>query len=332
MHIRSLVVALAVLGCLTNISTVIAQQSNIELLGIELLGLARLSGEARDLSGLGGTLETNTPVDQLGGFSAIDYSGTGNRYLVLSDRGPGDGAASFPCRIHEFDLLIDLKNKSIQPKLLKTILLKNAAGRQLTGSLQAVGTFPNRGIEGLALSVDGTRLIASMQGPLIQDGVVEGEKCLGLNTRWLVLDSQNSDGALSKQLVYPLTDESTGVSEVLAVDSDRFLVLERDSKLGAEATIKHIYLVDVRGATDVSGIASLTRCDLPLGIKAISKTLLIDLRDERFGLGGNATAEKPEGICWGPNLADGRRMLVVCVDNDFEMERQSEFYAFAIAL
>ncbi|MDX1930290.1 MAG: esterase-like activity of phytase family protein [Pirellulaceae bacterium] len=365
---------------------------------VELVAVGRLSGQALDLSGLTGTLETDTPTNQLGGFSAIEYSGQANRYIVLSDRGPGDGAASFPCRFHEFELSIDVQNKSIVPQLRKTTLLKSALGQQLTGSLKAVdsspneaesiafdcegirqfdsksfaisdeygpsvrlfdasgkqfdhwglpsafrlcansnekgamGTFPNRGLEGLARSRDGGQLIAAMQGALVQDGVVEGEKCLGLNTRWLVIDSQNKRAGRTKQLVYPLTDESTGVSEVLAVDAHRYLVIERDSNAGNDAKFKHIYLADTQGATDVSSIASLPRTQLPESVKPISKSLLIDLRDDRFGLGGEATAEKPEGLCWGPDLPDGRRLLVVCVDNDFEVDRQSEFYAFAISL
>lgn len=389
---------IAILSCYLT-SNGIAQA---QLPTVELVAVGRLSGNSTDLSGLAGTLETDTPANQLGGFSAIDYSGDASRYVVLSDRGPGDGAASFPCRLHEFDLKIDLQNKSILPELQRTTLLKNTLGQQLTGSLKAVssttsqadsiafdcegirkldpksyaisdeygpsvrlfdlhgkqqqhwtlpqefnlcpnsnqasaiGTFPNRGLEGLARSVDGTQIIAAMQGPLVQDGVVEGEKCLGTNTRWLVLDSQNNSSRTAtpsaiRQVAYCLTDESTGVSEVLAVDANRYLVIERDSKIGAEALIKHIYLADIRGATDISSIDRLPRNGLPESVKSVSKTLLIDLRDDRFGLGGAATAEKPEGICWGPDLPDGRRLLMVCVDNDFEVERQSEFYAFAIA-
>ena len=370
---------------------------------VQLLAVGRLNGDLRDLSGLTGKLETDTPADQLGGFSAIDYCAEANRYFVLSDRGPGDGAASFACRFHEFTLQIDVNRKLIQPRLLKTTLLKNASGSQLSGSLEALrtattteptvatqsvafdcegirclnpksmaisdeygpslrlfgtdgmqqkqwtlpadfrlcenpaargarGTFPNRGIEGLALSTDGKLLIAAMQGPLVQDGVVEGEKCLGLNTRWLVLDSQSTTNPPLKQLLYRLTDESTGISEVLAVDRNRFLVLERDSNSGAEAKFKHVYLADIREATDVTSQTLPKRGELPAGVTAISKTLLIDLLDERFGLGGDLTAEKPEGLCWGPNLEDGRRLLIVCADNDFETDRKSEFYAFAVAL
>ena len=105
---------------------------------VELVAVGRIAGNLEDLSGLQGTLETDTPANQLGGFSAIDYVGEGNRYFVLSDRGPGDGAATFACRVHEFELQIDAPNKQIQPLLKKTTLLKNSAGKQLNGSLAAL--------------------------------------------------------------------------------------------------------------------------------------------------------------------------------------------------
>ena len=62
--------ALVTICCLTNEAFAQTQQSSVELLAV-----GRLSGDSRDLSGLTGTLETDTPADQLGGFSAIDYSG-----------------------------------------------------------------------------------------------------------------------------------------------------------------------------------------------------------------------------------------------------------------
>lgn len=364
---------------------------------VELIAVAKLSGDSKDLTGLKGLLETGTPADQLGGFSAMEYSGNGDRYYVLSDRGPGDGAATFPCRLHEFDLSLDLQSKSLHPRLIRSVLLKGTNGESLSGSLNAVslkpgtkeslaldseglrlfdaktwilsdeygpaihlfghdgtrterwelprafrlcatpdepdavGTYPNRGMEGLAVSSDGKQFIGAMQGPLVQDGVVEGDKCLGLFTRWLAMNSDTAGrDRFHSQWVYPLTDESTGVSEVLAVDSNRYLVLERDSRSGLEAKYKRIYLADSKGATDVTAIPRLGRTELPAEVKPVAKTLLIDLLDERFGLGGETVAEKPEGLCWGPSLPDGRRLLYVCVDNDFEMERQSEFYAFAI--
>jgi hypothetical protein len=67
-----------------------------------------------------------------------------------------------------------------------------------------------------------------MQGPLVQDGRLENNKCYGTWTRWLVIDMQDGSigqGGSTVQWSYALDDESTGVSEVLAIDESRFLVL-----------------------------------------------------------------------------------------------------------
>jgi hypothetical protein len=69
---------------------------------------------------------------------------------------------------------------------------------------------------------------------------------------------------------------------------------------------------------------------IPTDLKPIRKELLIDLMSPSYGLNGEKTPEKPEGLAWGPSMADGRRLLVVCFDNDFEEARQSILAAFAI--
>jgi hypothetical protein len=340
-------------------------------------------------------LETNTPINALGGFSAIDYTGQGNRYVVLSDRGAGDGAASFPCRYHEVDLKWDATSRALSFQLVATHRLSTANGQPLTGSLEAlkqwrgaerptsydpegirwlgegrvlisdeygpfidrfdrdgklqsslvlpdafglcdrrdpplvVGTFPNRGLEGIAITPNNKTIVAAMQGPLVQDGRIENNKCYGLWTRWLVQPNATGPSVASRQIVYPLDHVSTGVSEVLAIDENRFLVLERDSNAGIEAKFKNIYLADLRGATDVSAVGSL-RDGLPAGTQPATKRLLIDLLDPAFGMSGEKAPEKPEGLAWGPRLADGRRLLMVCFDNDFDPARESIFVAFAI--
>lgn len=47
-----------------------------------------------------------------------------------------------------------------------------------------------------------------------------------------------------------------GIPEVLALDAERLLVLERSFAAGTGVTIK-LYAVDLRGATDVSGFEAL---------------------------------------------------------------------------
>ena len=361
---------------------------------VDLIAVLRLSGESIDRSGLEGMLETNTPINAFGGLSAIDYTGSDNRYIALSDRGAGDGAASFPCRFHTLRLVVDPLQHTIGFQFEKTTMLRDQQGRSMTGSLDRLkgwnepgrcpsydpegvrclgndtlvisdeygpyidlfgidgshrksfqlpttfplserrtvpfteGAFTNRGFEGVALSSDRKTIIGAMQGPLVQDGRIEKSKCIGLWTRWLVIDIETGK---TKQLAYPMDDETTGVSEVLSVDANRYLVLERDSTSGDMAKIKKIYLADVSSASDVTAVASI-RDGLPRGSAGIQKRLLIDLLDPKYGFKGPETPEKPEGITWGPSLPDGRRLLMLCFDNDFNPANPTIFAAFAVKL
>ena len=99
---------------------------------VEFLGSTQLSGETFDKSGLSGMLETNTPINAFGGLSAIDYTGSGNLYVVLSDRGAGDGAASFPCRFHYIDLKLNPAMRSIDFELQSTSMLRDRQGNSMT--------------------------------------------------------------------------------------------------------------------------------------------------------------------------------------------------------
>ncbi len=198
------------------------------------------------------------------------------------------------------------------------------AGREVA----TVGAYVNRGLEGIAITPSGQRMLAVLQSPLIQDAEIRGDKCLGMNCRWLIFDEHHE---VIKQVVYRLANLSTGVSEILAVDEDRFLVLERDSKVGKKAKIKRIFLADITSADDVSGVAALPVKAEPQNIAVVQKTLVIDLLDDRFGLGGQNAPEKPEGLAWGNDLLDGRRTLWVCCDNDFDARRTSDIYCFAVA-
>jgi hypothetical protein len=190
------------------------------------------------------------------------------------------------------------------------------------------GTFPNRGLEGIAVTPSGETIIAAFQSALVQDGELTEDKCLGIHCRWLVYDAHHE---MHREIVYQLEDRSSGVTEILAIDEHRFLDLERDGEAGSAAKIKKIFVADIQGASDVSEVQSLPPNDTPKGIHMVKKLLFLDLLDERFGLGGELAAEKPEGLSWGPALEDGRRTLWVCCDNDFDPAKQSEIYCFAIS-
>lgn len=203
-------------------------------------------------------------------------------------------------------------------------LLGNSSGRQA-----------NRGMEGLAISPDGTTLFGIMQNALIQDnGLNPGTTDrLGLNNRILKINLATGE---THEYVYVLEaiNRGQGVCEILAINDQEFLVIERDNRSNLQSppqapTRKKIYKIDLSGATDVSGINSLPAGALPAGVVHVTKTLFIDLLAPEFNL-VPTIAEKIEGLAWGPDLEDGRHVLYVFSDNDLNPGLASQIYSFAI--
>ena len=103
---------------------------------IELLATGTLPGNTRDLSKLKGKNSLGVRADRLGGMgSAIDYTGQGNTYILASDRGPGDGASDYRCRVHRMEIVVKPGTREpVSIKLLSTTLLSGPGGVPLTGS------------------------------------------------------------------------------------------------------------------------------------------------------------------------------------------------------
>ncbi len=108
-------------------------------------------------------------------MSAIDYTHAGDRFIILADRGAGDGAVSYACRYHEVELVLDHANRSIQFQLIATRLFKSHTHEPLTGSLavhekelqvsdskQPWTAFDPEGIRQLK---DGNLLVSDEYGP-----------------------------------------------------------------------------------------------------------------------------------------------------------------------
>lgn len=184
------------------------------------------------------------------------------------------------------------------------------------------GRVPNRGLEGLAITPDGTQAVAILQSPLIQDGGREGE-----NVRLIVWDLKT--GA-TREHVYVLDSPSLGINEILAISATQFLVIERDGREGRRARVKTITRIDLDGATDVSAIETLPKQGLPEGVRPVRKGAFLDLLHPDFGLAGESFPAKVEALCWGPDLPDGSRLLLVASDNDFKDDEPSFVWAFSI--
>lgn len=111
--------------------------SQCDAADIELIGKVVIPSKISDMSGLKGKLDDGTPLDRLGGFgSGIAYTGEKNRYVVLPDRGPKDGATSYACRFHFVDINVDPKAAmKVQFQLIDTHLFQSE-GKTFSGSFK----------------------------------------------------------------------------------------------------------------------------------------------------------------------------------------------------
>ncbi|MCK0189135.1 esterase-like activity of phytase family protein [Arenibacter sp. F20364] len=181
--------------------------------------------------------------------------------------------------------------------------------------------WANRGMEGLAITPDEKTLVGIMQSTLYnpsKDDVADFTI-----TRIVTFDLATAE---TKQYLYKQEKAKNSNSEITALSSTEFLVIERDGLFtGDDPTAqKHIYKIDISGATDVScdDINSLdgmlvngktleqnTWEELAAAnIVPVSKTLSVDV----VGTLGDYPHEKMEGI-W---LIDENRIGIVN-DDDF---------------
>jgi hypothetical protein len=197
--------------------------------------------------------------------------------------------------------------------------------------LGASGARPNLTVEGLAYAPDGRSLWVSMEAPLIQDGPVSSVRAGGMS-RITRLDRQ---GKVLAQYAYPLDPiqvapgrglrADNGISEILAADAHRLLVLERsgvETRKGHFAFHCRLYLVDTRGGQDVAGRPSLAGGP----VRPLAKRLLVNF-DRLDGV----DAGNLEAMAWGPNLKDGRRVLVLMADDNFDLDSPGAILIFAVA-
>ena len=178
-----------------------------------------------------------------------------------------------------------------------------------------VGRTANKGMEGLAITPDGTTLVGIMQNALIQDSSEGGDAKNLLRIATIDIAS----GVVTHQYAYLLTNGS-GVSEILALNNHEFIVDERDGHGRADqsdAKVKQLFKIDLNGAIDVSAMDGLTASTY-----AANKTLFLDLvqlfTSSRISAG--TIPAKIEGIAFGSDVKVGSKTvhtLWIANDNDF---------------
>ncbi len=197
---------------------------------------------------------------------------------------------------------------------------------------EARGVRDNHGFEGLSLTQDGETLFAATENALLQDGP-PADLERGSLARLLEFDL--ATGRVVGEYLYPVEPvpdvpepasayASTGISEILAVDEDRVIFVERSFSAGVGNRVR-LFLVDLEGAHDIRHLAGVADVEDRENL-VVPKTLLADLHD--FGV----DPDNIEGLVLGPALEDGRRLLVMVADNNFQPSVQAnQFLFFAIS-
>src|SRR5207253_1422772 len=117
-------------------------------------------------------------------------------------------------------------------------------------------------------------------------------------------------GQAVAQYAYRLetASQGRGVSALVALGGDRFLVLERNNRgvgVGADLATadKAVYEISLAGATDVTGVTLPATGALGGGAVAVTKVAkVLDLDANTLAALGNRSPEKWEGLTIGPRL------------------------------
>jgi hypothetical protein len=121
-----------------------------------------------------------------------------------------------------------------------------------------------------------------------------------------------------------------GVSEILALDGDRLLVLERSGVEGADGIWTlyiRIYQAEIGNATDVAGFPSLAGAK----VQPMAKRLVLDLSKlPELGSAALPKIDNIEGASFGPDLPNRHRSLVLVSDNNFNPDQVTQFLAFEV--
>jgi hypothetical protein len=254
-------------------------------------------------------LSTNPNNGRLDAES-IRVSRDGRSVFISDEYGP---------YVYQFDRVTGARIRAYKiPDKFGVANLSPQGAVEISGNIS--GRVANKGMEGLAITPDGRTLVGAMQSPLIQDGGTDGSV-----VRLLKIDVFT--GAI-REYAYPLTNIGTAskpkyptVSDIVAVNDHQFLVDERDGKgLGdnSSAAVKRLYLIDLDGAQEVSGISGAVN----LAPKAVAKTLFLDIVGV-LGAAGFANTDIPaklEGVAFGPDVTvagANRHTVFVANDNDY---------------
>jgi hypothetical protein len=248
----------------------------------------------------------------------VRVSNDGKHVFVSDEYGPF---------VYQFNRISGQREKSFKLPgyFAATNLRAFEAGDDGEIAKNTVGRTTNKGMEGLAITPDGSTLVGIMQTALRQD-----------TKNYIRIITIDLATRVTHEYAYLLT-EGSGVSDILAINNNNeFLVTERDGKGlgdGSSAIVKKLFKIDLTGATDISNAPTIG-----VGTPTVDKTLFLDIVAElnTNGVTADKVPAKIEGAAFGPDvMVDGttKHTLFIANDNDFlpsvdGIDNPNQFFVF----
>ncbi len=219
-----------------------------------------------------------------------------------------------------------IKEFSLNGKLLRTLPIPDLFLPDYKGTK---GIRNNLAFESLTLTPDRQYLFTATENALVQDG---GVPSLASGSPCRILRYDAVSGNPGRSFVYitePLPPganpvgklTTNGLVDLLAIDENRLLSLERGFSLETGTTVK-LFEISLEKGDRIEGIESLKS---RLGeFSPAQKRLLLDLNTLKVPL------DNLEGLTLGPVLGDGSRGLVLVSDNNFSPLQETQILGFKI--
>ena len=199
----------------------------------------------------------------------------------------------------------------------------------LLDGAETFGIRDNLAFESLTSTPNNRLLVTAVENALHQDGppsTLTDES----PARFLLYNARNRrPGPEYVYMVAPIPKDSdpagvfadNGLVDLQAVDNvGTFVAVERSFAVGVGNTVR-VFESSTQEATNVAGLESL----LGQSYTPMSKELLFDFETD-LGL----APDNIEGVTFGPQLPDGRDVLIFVSDNNFNPAQITQFIAVAV--
>ncbi|NCI47864.1 esterase-like activity of phytase family protein [Sediminibacterium soli] len=192
------------------------------------------------------------------------------------------------------------------------------------------GPRQNGVLEGMSFADDYRSLYLNVEEPLYEDGP---RAATTPNNAWIRI--YKFDVATRKntaQYAYhldpvahpPLLENSfivNGVPDILWLEGNKMIVMERSFSTGRLACTIKLYLADLADAENIIGNTSLIKTPPQ---RPLQKKLLLNLDSL------NIYTDNIEGMTFGPVQPNGHKTLVLVADNNFAALEKTQFFVFEV--